>query len=81
MYGALVVPEVGERGAAGVEGVFLAEGDDLLREWADGLGLGEGGLDAAVLDQADDLIGEQGVAVGLERPSFTVFFWCRMAFG
>lgn len=66
--------EVGERDTAGMEIPLLAEGDHPLGERLGRLGLGEGGLDAAVLDEAADLIRQERIAVGLRAAELDGLF-------
>jgi hypothetical protein len=42
----------------------LAQGHQFLGERTNGFRLGESGLDAFVLDEAANLIGEQGITMG-----------------
>ena len=53
--------------------IALAEGDHLFRERTDGFRFGEGGFDAFVLDEAADLIREQGIAMGGATTEFDSF--------
>jgi len=46
-----------------VDGVFLADGNQLFRQGLYSLGFGERGLDAIVGDQADGKVGEQRFAM------------------
>lgn len=66
--------EVGDRDAAGMEITLLAEGDHALGERLGRLGFCEGGLDAAVLDQAAYLIREKRIAVCLATAELDGFF-------
>ena len=55
--------ERGQGLPAGVEGGLLGQGDELLHVGAESLGLGQGGGDAAVADEAASLVGQHGLAM------------------
>ena len=56
-----------------MQGAALAQGDELLRVGAEGLGLGQGGANPAVLDERAGEIHEQRVAVILLALKFDDF--------
>lgn len=58
-----------------MERVFAADGDHFLGKWAHCACFGEGGFDAAVFDQADDLICQQRVTMGLRAAKFDGFLF------
>ena len=60
-----VVVEVSQRSAPSVKGVFLRDRHQFFRKGTNRFGFCQGGSDAAVFDQADSLIREQSVAMGL----------------
>ena len=62
--------QIGSCGASGMQSAFFAEGYQFLRKRTCRLGFGQGGTDSLVDDQAADLVGQQGVAVGLRAAEF-----------
>src|ERR1035437_2128006 len=62
-FGGVFLAQTGGGQTAGVEGAFLAKGDEFLGDGPRGLGLGEGGGDAFVLDEAANEVGEHRVAM------------------
>ena len=63
-FDGVLLPELASGKTAGVEISTLAQGHQFLGERANGFRLGESGLDAFVLDEAANLIGEQGITMG-----------------
>lgn len=59
---------------AGVDVVLLSKGDHLLHDRADGLCLGKGGTDSAVLDQSASLVSQESVPVSVAALQSDGFF-------
>jgi hypothetical protein len=68
-----LVVEVAEGQTAGMEITALAECHHLFRERTDGFGFGKGGLDLLVLNEADNEVREERVAVVLTALKFDGF--------
>ena len=70
----ILLAEVSCSKTAGMKIASFAEGHHFLGKRPNGLGLGESGLNTAVLNEAADLVREHGIAVGGRAAKFDGFF-------
>ena len=61
----LIAPQNRQGTSATVQGILLAQSDQLFSKWPKGFGLGQGCCDSAMLNQAAGQIAKHRIAMGL----------------